>query len=895
MKETKYYEKLPSVQVAAELSTDIDKGLSSEEAKKRLAKYGPNEIPEKEEPLWHRIFRRFWGPIPWMIEIAAILAALVKHWEEFYIILVMLFVNAFLDFYQESKALSAIKVLKQKLAKKATVLRDGKWMEVPAKELVPGDIIKVKIGDIIPADIKIAQVSDYALVDQSALTGESLPVHKKDDDVAFSNTIVKQGEMIGIVVNTGLNTYFGKTVGLVAKAEREQRSHFQKMVIRVGDFLILITIVMIAIIIFYGLKRHENPYELLVFSLVLTISAIPVALPTVLTVTMAVGALNLARRQAIVSRLAAIEELAGMDILCSDKTGTLTKNQMTIAEPYVLENHKNVELFLYAILASRRENNDPIEQPIFEYADEHEINKLAKSFKVTKFVPFDPVRKRTEAVVERANGECLVVTKGAPQVIIGLSDASEFDEEAVNAKVEEFAENGFRTLGVAFKRCEEEKFHFVGLIPLYDPPREDSKEAVAEARAKGVDVKMVTGDNIAVARYIAKILGIGENILDIKELKGQSTREYEILAEVVSKALLKVTQPDISAEKLKLLTNQIVKEVRRELNEKQLVTGTVKKHESEIIALIEQANGFAQVFPEDKYFIVDELQKADHIVGMTGDGVNDAPALRKADTGIAVSGATDAARAAADIILLAPGLRVIIDAIKEARITFERMKSYTIFRIAETIRIIIFMTLAIVVFNFYPLTAIMIIVLALLNDIPILAIAYDNTKIRKMPVRWDMHEMLVLSSWLGVAGVASSFLIFYIVMVYLRTHPESAFFLPDVPLWVDMKKPDQWMGFVQSIFFAKMVVAGHGTIYNTRIDDWFFKRPWPSWILFGATFSTRVIGTIIAVYGFGLMTPIGWDWALFMWAYALTWFAFNDVVKMAVLKYYRKVKGIDVI
>ena len=895
MKETKYYEKLPTIQVEAELSTDIEKGLGTEEAKKRLAKYGPNEIPEKEEPLWHRIFRRFWGPIPWMIEIAAILAAMVKHWEEFYIILVMLFVNAFLDFYQESKALNAIKVLKQKLAKKATVLRDGKWIEVPAKELVPGDIIKVKIGDIIPADIKIAQVSDYALVDQSALTGESLPVHKKAEDIAFSNTIVKQGEMLGIVVNTGLNTYFGKTVGLVAKAEREQRSHFQKMVIRVGDFLILITIVMIAIIIFYGLKRHENPYELLVFSLVLTISAIPVALPTVLTVTMAVGALNLARRQAIVSRLAAIEELAGMDILCSDKTGTLTKNQMTIADPYVLENHKNVELFLYAILASRRENNDPIEKPIFEYADEHEISKLAKNFKVTKFVPFDPVRKRTEAVVERANGECLVVTKGAPQVIIGLSDASEFDEDSVNAKVEEFAENGFRTLGVAFKRCEEEKFHFVGLIPLYDPPREDSKEAVAEAKAKGVDVKMVTGDNIAVARYIAKILGIGENILDIKELKGQSTREYEILAEVVSKALLKVTQPDISAEKLKLLTKQIVKEVRRELNEKQLVTGTVKKHESEIIALIEQANGFAQVFPEDKYFIVDELQKADHIVGMTGDGVNDAPALRKADTGIAVSGATDAARAAADIILLAPGLRVIIDALKEARITFERMQSYTIFRIAETIRIIIFMTLAIVVFNFYPLTAIMIIVLALLNDIPILAIAYDNTKIRKMPVRWDMHEMLVLSSWLGLAGVVSSFLIFYIVMVYLKNHPESAFFLPDVPLWVDMKKPDQWLAFVQSIFFAKLVVAGHGTIYNTRIDDWFFKRPWPSWILFGATFSTRIIGTIIAVYGFGLMTPIGWDWALFMWAYALTWFVFNDVVKMVVLRYYRKVKGIDVI
>ncbi len=895
MKETKYYEKLPSVQVAAELGVDVKSGLSQEEAKKRLQKYGPNEIPEKEEPLWHRIFRRFWGPIPWMIEIAAILAAAVRHWEEFYIILIMLFVNAFLDFYQESKALNAIKVLKQKLAKKATVLRDGKWQEVDAKELVPGDIIKVKIGDIIPADIKIVDAGEYSLVDQSALTGESLPVHKKDDDVAFSNTIVKQGEMIGIVVNTGLNTYFGRTVGLVAKAEQEQRSHFQQMVIRVGDFLIAITIVMVVIIVYFGLTRHENPYELLVFSLVLTISAIPVALPTVLTVTMAIGALNLARKQAIVSRLAAIEEMAGMDVLCSDKTGTLTKNQMTIADPYVVEGHKSVELFLYAVLASRRENNDPIEKPIFAYSDDHGITDLTKNFQVTKFVPFDPVRKRTEAIVQRKNGECLVVAKGAPQVILSLSNTKEIDEDEVFDKVDEFAENGFRTLGVAFKRCDEEQFHFIGLIPLYDPPREDSKEAIHEAKAKGVEVKMVTGDNIAVARYIARILGIGENILDIQDLRGQSTKEYEILAEVVSKALLKVTKPDMSDHEIRELTKKIVKEVQRELLNRPLPKGSVKRHESEIIALIEDANGFAQVFPEDKYFIVDKLQKADHIVGMTGDGVNDAPALRKADAGIAVSGATDAARAAADIILMAPGLRVIVDAIKEARITFERMKSYTIFRIAETIRIIIFMTLAIVVFNFYPLTAIMIIVLALLNDIPILAIAYDNTKIRKKPVRWDMHEMLVLSSWLGVAGVASSFLIFYIVMVYLKTHPESAWILPDVPIWIDMHDSKQWLSFVQSIFFAKMVIAGHGTIYNTRIDDWFWKKPWPSWILFGATFSTRVIGTLIAVYGFGLMMPIGWDWALFMWAYALSWFVFNDVVKVAVIRYYRKVKGIEVI
>jgi len=583
-----------------------------------------------------------------------------------------------------------------------------------------------------------------------------------------------------------------------------------------------------------------------------------------------------------------------MDVLCSDKTGTLTKNQMTIAEPFVVPNHKTAELFLYAILASRRENNDPIEKPIFEYADEHGISELAKHFTVKKFIPFDPVRKRTEAVVERKSGECLVVTKGAPQVILALSDSEEIDTDEVELKVEEFAQNGFRTLAVAFRKCEEEQFHFVGLIPLYDPPREDSKEAIAEAKAKGVEVKMVTGDNLAVAKYIAKILGIGENILDIKELKGESTKEYEILAEIISKALLKVTHPDLDRKKLELMVKRIVKEVQKELHNRPLPRGSVKRHESEIIELIEEANGFAQVFPEDKYFIVDKLQKAGHIVGMTGDGVNDAPALRKADAGIAVSGATDAARAAADIVLLAPGLKVIVDAIKEARITFERMKSYTIYRIAETIRIILFMTLSIVIFNFYPITALMIILLALLNDIPILAIAYDNTKIDEKPVRWDMHEMLVLSTWLGIAGVISSFLIFYITMVYIKTHPDSAYF-PDIPSWVDVNDPKSWYGFVQSLFFTKMVLAGHWTIFNTRTSDWFFKKPHPSPILFFASVLTALLGLVVGVYGFDLITPIGWEWGLFMLGYTLVWFVFNDFVKRLVVKYYRRVKGIEVI
>ena len=847
-------------------------GLTTKEVQERRQKFGYNELNEKEETWFHRLFKKFWGPIPWMIEVAAVLSALAHRWEDFTIITILLFVNAFVDFYQESKALSAISVLKKKLARKALVLRDGKWQDIDAKEIVPDDIVKIKIGDIVPADVKLLSGGDFLLVDESALTGESLPVHKKQGDDLYANAIIKQGEMVAKVTATAKNTYFGKTVGLVAKAEGEEVSHFQKMVIKVGDFLIILTLVMIAIIIYHGIATKQPTMELLIFALVLTISAIPVAMPAVLTVTMAIGAQVLAAKQAIVSRLAAIEEMAGMDVLCSDKTGTLTQNRMSLADPYVTNNHTTEELMVYAALASKEENQDPIEKPIFDYIHQNRLENKLPLKKLKKFLPFDPVHKRTEGVYEGKDCQ-LIYTKGAPQVIIEQSNDKEFDKEQAYKQVEQFASKGFRTLGVAFRKNEEDLYHFVGLIPLFDPPREDSAEAVAEAKDKGVNIKMVTGDNIAVAKYIASLLKIGEKIEDIHTLKGESIEEYVYLSKVLSKAITESMHPDASKDEIEETVKKIVQKVQKELYNMPLPKGSVKKHESEIIALIEDADGFAQVFPEDKYFILDELQKADHIVGMTGDGVNDAPALKKADCGIAVSGATDAARAAADIVLMAPGLTVIVDAIKQARQIFERMKSYAIFRIAETIRVIIFMTLAIVIYNFYPITALMIIILALLNDIPIMTIAYDNTKVREAPVRWDMKEVFVLSSWLGIAGVLSSFTLFWILISYMH--------LP--------------LDFVQSVFFAKLVIAGHGTIYNTRIDDWFWKRPWPSWTLFGATFSSRVAGTIIAVYGFGLMEPIGWEWALLMWAYALTWFVFNDAVKMGVLKYYRKKYHEDII
>ncbi|NOZ25927.1 MAG: plasma-membrane proton-efflux P-type ATPase [Nitrospirae bacterium] len=844
------------------LRTDKESGLSSDEAARRLQQYGYNEIPEKEESTLHRVLRRFWGPIPGMIEVAALLSAVVRRWDDFVIIMILLFTNAFIDFWQESKALNALKVLKGKLAKKALVLRDGRFQTVDARELVPGDIIKIKIGDLVPADVRLIE-GDFIQADQSALTGESLPVSKKPGDVAYSNTIVKQGEMLAVVTSTAMDTFFGKTVALVARAQREEKSHFQKAVIHIGNYLIIITVMLAAVILITAMFRHENMIEILRFTLVLTVAAIPVALPAVLSVTMAVGAMNLAKKQAIVSRLVSIEELAGVDVLCSDKTGTLTRNRMTVSDPVTFYGHTVEELMLYAALSSSEENKDPIEVPIFEYLEKNGLTKELKQYQQVKFTPFDPVSKRTEALV-RNGDRTFLVTKGAPQVILDLC-GERTDRREVLEKVEAFAEKGFRTLGVAVKQPEDETLELIGLLPLFDPPREDSKETIEEAKRLGLNVKMVTGDNAAIAKHIARILGIGENILDARELKGANNRELVLLGQIIARSVYRKLAPDATEEDAQEMASGIVKELERELRDVELPKGYVKRHESEIIEVIEDADGFAQVFPEDKYFIVDKLQKAGHIVGMTGDGVNDAPALKKADAGIAVSGATDAARAAADLVLLAPGLSVIVDAVKGARVTFERMKSYSLYRIAETIRVILFMTASIVIFNFYPVTAIMIIILAFLNDLPILAIAYDRTRVDEEPVRWNMGEVMSISTVLGVLGVIASFGIFYIAEEYMHL---------SAPV-------------VQSFIFLKLAVAGHLTIFITRTEEHFWRRPHPAPILLWAAVLTKALATLFVVYGW-FVAPIGWKNALLVWAYAIVWFVINDFVKIWTYKLLRK-------
>jgi len=850
-------ETLSAFDVAAE------NGLSHAEAGRRLEQYGYNEIEDKDEPLWHRIFRRFWGPIPWMIEIAALLSAIVQKWEDFVIILLMLLVNAGLDFIQEHRALNALKVLKSDMDQQVTVFRENLFSRVSARLLVPGDIIKLRIGDIVPADVQLLS-GDYLLIDQATLTGESLPVSKKMNQIAYANTIIKQGEMLAVVVNTGSHTHFSSVVSLVEKAQLEERSHFQKMVIQIGNFLILITISLVLLIIMVSLFRHEDFLEIARFSLVLSIAAIPVALPAVLSVTMAVGAMNLARKKAIVSKLTAIEELAGVDIICSDKTGTLTENKMQVAEPVVMAGYNMSELFQLAALASKRENNDPVELPIFDYIEQNFPDIDLSEFSQKHFKPFDPVGKRTEAEIQ-SKDQHFTAVKGAAQILINMASLSDDQSSAINLLVDQLAFRGYRTIAVG-KKLVNETLEIIGLIPLYDPPRSDSRQVIADMQNCGVRVKMVTGDHIAIAKEVGKLLGLEGETIRSHQLTGSGSQELLALAGAMSAAIYERLNEQVTRAQAKQFADKVIESVKQIYDTRLLDREFIHTHESAIIEMIEDVDLFAEVIPQDKYLIVETLQKAGHIVAMTGDGVNDAPALKKADCGFAVSNATDAARAAADIILTAPGLSVINDAIKQARITFERMKSYAIFRIAETIRIILFMTLAIVVFNFYPITALMIIVLALLNDIPILAIASDNTKVDPNPVRWNMTEVLTVSSVLGIAGVVSSFLLFYILL-------EMEF--------------SQEM--IQSMFFAKLVIAGHGTIYNTRTDSWFWIKPYPSWLLFNATFATRVIGTLIAVYGV-LITPIGWENALWMWAYAMVWFVFNDAVKIAT---YKLIRGSD--
>ena len=496
---------LPMSELQAKLESSPD-GLSQAEAEKRLTQYGPNEIEEKKSNELLKFLTYFWGPIPWMIEVAVILSGVARHWPDFGIILLLLVANAVVGFWEEHQAGNAIAALKATLAIKARVKRDGEWVTPPARELVPGDVIRVRLGDIVPADARLLE-GDPLEVDQSALTGESLPATRKPGEAVFSGSIVRQGEIGAFVYATGANTYFGKTAQLVQEAHSV--SHFQRAVLKIGDYLIVLAVTLVVLILGVALFRGDPILTTLQFALVLTVAAIPVAMPTVLSVTMAVGARLLAKKEAIVTRLAAIEELAGVDVLCSDKTGTLTQNKLTLGDPFSVNDIPADQVILDAALASRAENKDTIDLAVLGGLKD---DQAMKGYQVGHFQPFDPVHKRTEADVKGPDGQEFKVTKGAPQVILELSANADQIKLAVDKAVNEFAARGFRSLGVA-RTNQEGQWQFVGVLPLFDPPREQAKATIATARQMGVKVKMVTGDQVAIARETAEKLGLGTNIL----------------------------------------------------------------------------------------------------------------------------------------------------------------------------------------------------------------------------------------------------------------------------------------------------------------------------------------------------------------------------------------------
>lgn len=703
-------------------------GLTSEEAQKRLEEYGPNKLPESSRNPLLVYLGYMWNPLSWAMEAAAIIAIALLDYVDFALIVALLFVNATISFVEESNADKAIKALTSALAPKAKVLRDGEPVTIEAQYLVPGDIVVIRLGDIVPADVKVLNEGDGTpesetplQCDQAALTGESLPVKKYSGDVCFSGSTIKQGERHCVVYATGMDTFFGRAAALLGSSDNI--ANIQIIMTKIGA-MCLLTIgvwVIIEIGVGFGHYKHscyggEGYCPILTNILVIIVGGIPIAMPTVLSVTLALGAFKLAKDGAIVSRMSAVEEMAGMDILCSDKTGTLTLNKLTVdVQTCAPEGSYTIEDVLkYGALSANIVTEEPIDMVLYESYAEREFIK--ERYTLKKFIPFNPVDKFTVAhLVENDTGKYIQVMKGAPQVVVRNSKNAKEIEARCTKKIDEYAGRGYRALGIAISEGEgTPTWDLVGLVPLFDPPRHDTRETIERCLTMGIQVKMVTGDQLLIGKETAKQLGLGTNMF-------------------TTEALLKAKQG----------------------------FGLVEGHAS-VEDLVEEADGFAEVFPEHKHMIVKMLQERGHMLGMTGDGVNDAPALKKANVGIAVAGATDAARGAADIVLTEPGLFTIVGAVIGARKIFQRMTTYARYTVAMTFRICFTFGLLTVIYDwFFP--TILIVLLAVFNDGAMIALSKDRVVPSHVPNRWNLFSIFTTGIVYGLYLTLSSWVFYYVL------------------------------------------------------------------------------------------------------------------------------------
>ncbi|XVE83823.1 hypothetical protein DITRI_Ditri16bG0118400 [Diplodiscus trichospermus] len=836
LKEAVDLENVPLEEVFETLRCNKD-GLTTEAAEQRLAIFGYNKLEEKEESKILKFLGFMWNPLSWVMEAAAIMAIALANgggkapdWQDFVGIITLLLINSTISFLEENSAGNAAAALMAHLAPKAKVFRDGKWIEEDASVLVPGDIISIKLGDIIPADARLLD-GDPLKIDQSALTGESLPVTKGPGDSIYSGSTCKQGEIEAVVIATGVHTFFGKAAHLVDSTN--QQGHFQKVLTAIGNFCICsIALGMITeIIVMYPIqnRKYRPGIDNL---LVLLIGGIPIAMPTVLSVTMAIGSHRLSLQGAITKRMTAIEEMAGMDVLCSDKTGTLTLNKLSVDKNLIEIFAKGVDpdtVILMAARASRLENQDAIDAAIVGMlADPKEARA---GIQEVHFLPFNPTDKRTALTYIDNQGRMHRVSKGAPEQILNLANNKSELERRVHAVIDKFAERGLRSLAVAYQEVPDGRkessggpWQFIGLMPLFDPPRHDSADTITRALNLGVNVKMITGDQLAIAKETGRRLGMGTNMYPSSALLGQHKDE--------SIAALPVDE------------------------------------------LIEKADGFAGVFPEHKYEIVKRLQARKHICGMTGDGVNDAPALKKADIGIAVADATDAARSASDIVLTEPGLSVIISAVLTSRAIFQRMKNYTIYAVSITIRIVLgFMLLALIwQFDFPPF---MVLIIAILNDGTIMTISKDRVKPSPQPDSWKLAEIFATGVILG--GYLAMMTVIFFWAAYKTDFFPSTFgvsSLQKTGINDDIRK-------LASAIYLQVSIISQALIFVTRARSWSFVER-PGLLLVTAFAAAQLIATLIAVYAnwsFADIEGIGWGWAGVIWLYNLIFYIPLDFIK----------------